>query len=423
MTGPQGPPSHSLPGAGPRPPATRRGGRDIGRVRGLTQYREGNSKVLIHEYQAKELMRKAGIPVPKGRVAQVHEEVANIARELGSRAVVKAQVHVGGRGKAGGIKLADSPEQAGEAAGSILGMNLKGLSVHKVLVEEALDIQREFYLGITVDRDRARNVIIFSTEGGVDIEEVSAHNPQAILQTALDPLLGLRDFQVRGVAFASGLAKETLPQLQDIIRRLYQVFVDYDCSLAEINPLVLTGDGRLIAADGKINLDDNALHRQPELLALREIAEEDPLEREAHARNLAYVRLDGDVGIIGNGAGLVMTTLDMVSREGGRPADFLDLGGGSGAAVVKLALELVLSDTRVKGVLFNIFGGITRCDEVAKGIVAVAQEIKPSIPFVIRLSGTNEAEGRALLAQAGYKPVSSMKEAAQAIVAQVKEGK
>jgi len=372
--------------------------------------------VLIHEYQAKQLMAAAGIAVPKGKVAENPREVFAIAGELGSRVVIKSQVHVGGRGKAGGIKLVDGPEEARGAAEQILGMNIKGLTVHKVLVEQAVEIEKEFYLGITVDRDHARNVIIFSREGGVEIEEVAASRPEAIFTLSLDPLLGLQEYQVREIAFASGLEGDDRRALQDFIRALYRVFIDQDCSLAEINPLARTAEGKFIAADAKINLDDNALFRHPELHSLREIAEEDPIEREAHARNLAYVRLDGTVGIVGNGAGLVMTTLDMVSREGGRSANFLDVGGGAGAVVVKAALEVVLSDPRVKGVLFNIFGGITRCDEVAQGILDACGEVNPQVPFVIRLSGTNEAEGKALLKEAGYVPVDSMREGARKIV-------
>jgi len=372
--------------------------------------------MVIHEYQGKNLLAKMGTPVPRGRVAETPEEAAEVARELGCRVAIKAQVHVGGRGKAGGIQLAGSPEEARTQASRVLGMDIKGLKVRKVLVEEAIEIARELYLGITLDRAAGCHVVMLSTMGGVDIEEVAATHPEAILKVNLHPQLGLLDYHVRRLVHGTDLDKEQKKVLGGFIRTLWDTYSGYDCSLAEINPLAVLKDGRMVAADAKVNFDDNALFRHPELEELREIAEEDPLEKEAKERGLAYVRLDGEVGIIGNGAGLVMTTLDMVSREGGKAANFLDVGGGARAAVVKNALQLVLSDPNVRGVLFNIFGGITRGDEVARGIVDGSKELDIRVPLVIRLSGTNEDEGRRILAEHGYETAATMHEAARRIV-------
>ncbi len=378
----------------------------------------------IHEYQAKEIFARYGVPIPAGRVASTPEEVEQIARELGKRVVVKAQVHVGGRGKAGGIKLANTPEEARQVASQILGMNIKGLRVEKVLVEEAADIAQEYYLGITVDRAARRNVVMVSAAGGVDIEEVAATTPEKIAKEHIDPAVGLMDYQIRQLAYRAGFAPVAMRGAGAFLRALYKVYTELDCSLAEINPLVVTGDGKLIAADAKIVVDDNALYRQKELAAMREVAEENPIEVEARKRGLAYVHLDGDIGILGNGAGLVMTTLDVVQRAGGKPANFLDVGGGASADVVRNALEIVLLNDNVKAVLFNIFGGITRCDEVAKGIVDATSTVDINVPIVIRLVGTREEEGRQVLTQASGKvqliPAATMQEAAEKVVALVK---
>src|SRR4028118_1780012 len=285
----------------------------------------------IHEYQAKEIFAKYGVPIPAGRVATTPEEVETIAREVGKPVVVKAQVHVGGRGKAGGIKVGKTPNEAREMGEQILGMDIKGLTVAQVLVEEAADIKEEYYIGITTDRAARRNIVMVSAAGGIDIEEVAASTPEKIAKLHLDPAIGLQDFQIRQLSYDAKLPAVAVKGIGPFMKALYRVYVDYDCSLAEINPLVLTGEGTLIAADAKINIDDNALFRHKDLAQYQEAQEDDPIEAEAHKRGLTYVRLDGDIGIIGNGAGLVMTTLDVVQREGGRPANFLDIGGGGKA--------------------------------------------------------------------------------------------
>ncbi|HEX8465363.1 MAG TPA: ADP-forming succinate--CoA ligase subunit beta, partial [Abditibacterium sp.] len=291
------------------------------------------------EYQGKEIFAKYGVPVPAGRVAFTPDEAATIAAEIGKTVVVKAQVHAGGRGKAGGIKLAKTPDEAREMASQIIGMEIKGLKVERVLVEEAADIKEEYYLGITTDRAARRNIVMVSKEGGIEIEIVAEENPGAIAKLHLDPAIGLQDFQIRQLGFEANLPPTALKGMGAFLKALYKVYLDYDCSLAEINPLVLNGEGKLIAADSKIVLDDNALFRHPELAAFQEEQEDDPIEAEAHKRGLTYVRLDGDIGIIGNGAGLVMTTLDVVKREGGSPANFLDIGGGAKAEVVTKAID------------------------------------------------------------------------------------
>ena len=373
--------------------------------------------MVIHEYQGKELLAQLGVPVTKGRVASTAQEARKIAEEIGARVAVKAQVHVGGRGKAGGIKLADNPGEAEEKASQILGMNLKGLIVHKVLVEEAVEIETEFYLGITLDRDARTHVIMFSPMGGVDIEEVAKEHPGQIYKLHTHPRLGLLDFQIRSLLYRVDLPNERRKQLYVFIKNLFELYRKYDCTLAEINPLAILKDGRMVAADAKVNFDDNATYRHADLEKMREVAEEDPLERKAKELGINnYVRLDGDVGIIGNGAGLVMGTLDIVAREGGKPANFLDVGGGASASIVSRSLTLVLSDPNVKGVLFNIFGGITRGDEVAKGIIEGSKQVKIDRPLVIRLSGTNAAEGRKILNDAGYETAETMEEAAKKIV-------
>ncbi len=373
----------------------------------------------IHEYQAKQVLAKFGVPVPDGRVATSPEQVKAIAEEFkGGVVVVKAQVHVGGRGKAGGIKLAKSPAEAEEVAKQILGMNLKGLTVKKVLVEQGLNIAKEYYLGMILDRDSKRIVVMVSSEGGVDIEEVAARSPEKIAKCTISPTVGLADHQIRYLCFAGGIDKSLVKEVTKFLRALYRAFLESDASLAEINPLVVTKEGRLIAADAKINVDDNALFRQSELAAWQESEEENPIEDEAHKRGLTYVHLDGDIGIIGNGAGLVMTSLDVVAREGGKPANFLDIGGGAKAEVVRNALEVVLLEPKVRGIVINIFGGITRCDEVAKGIIEAAKTLNIKVPVVVRLEGTQVDEGKRLLNESGLNlvPAGTMREAARKVV-------
>lgn len=374
----------------------------------------------IHEYQAKEIFAKYGVPIPEGRVARTPDEVEAIARELNVPVVVKAQVHVGGRGKAGGIKVGKTPEEAHAAGEQILGMDIKGLTVNEVLVEQAADIKEEYYIGITTDRAARRNIVMVSAAGGIDIEEVAATDPEKIAKLHLDPALGLQDFQIRNLAYDAKLPAAAAKQVGPFLKALYKVYSEYDCSLAEINPLVLTGDGKLIAADAKINIDDNALFRHKELATLQEAQEEDPIEAEAHKRGLTYVRLEGDIGIIGNGAGLVMTTLDVVQREGGKPANFLDIGGGAKAEVVTKAIDTVLLDPNVKGIFFNIFGGITRGDEVAKGMLSAIETMDIKVPIVVRLTGTRATEGLALLEGSALTPAATMQEGAQKIVALAK---
>jgi len=376
--------------------------------------------VKLHEYQSKHLFAKYGIPIPRGEIATTPEDARRIARDLGRRVVIKSQVLVGGRGKAGGVKLANTPDEAEVVAGQILGMNIKGLTVHKVLVDEAADIAQEIYLGIVLDRLQRRAVMMASAAGGIDIEEVARETPEKIIRVAIDPFLGLREYQTRQIAYGIGLKREMLKDFNTIAQGLYRCFVDLDASLAEINPLVVTGAGVLQALDGKILIDDNGLFRHPDLAALRDVDEEAPAETEARQRGLSYIKLDGEIGCMVNGAGLAMATMDMTKLFGGSPANFLDIGGGAQADKVAVALRIILADPHVKAVLFNIFGGITRCDEVARGIVAALEEVKPNVPMVARLVGTNEAEGRRILAAAHMQTASTLAEAAQKAVALVK---
>jgi succinyl-CoA synthetase beta subunit len=370
----------------------------------------------IHEYQAKQILAKYGVPTPKGQVCKSATEALYFAQELDAPVVVKAQVHVGGRGKAGGIKLARTPVEAEEIAGAMLGSKLKGLTIEKVLVEQAVNIAGEYYLGITIDRAAQRNVIMVSAAGGVDIEEVAAETPEKIAKLRIDTGLGLADFQIRQALFEAGLPKKVVSGATKFLRALYDAYIASDASLAEINPLILTAEGALIAADAKMNIDDNALFRHPEFAELKEEGEEDEIEAEAHRRGIQYVRLDGNVGVIGNGAGLVMTTLDEVSRAGGKAANFLDIGGGAQAELVKNALEIVLMDPRVKGVIFNVFGGITRCDEVARGIIEATSSMAIEVPIVARLAGTQCELGRQMLQPTNLIPATTMQEAAAKIV-------
>jgi succinyl-CoA synthetase beta subunit len=369
----------------------------------------------LYEFQAKRVFAQGGIPVPRGEVVQDPQEAARVAQDMG-RVVVKAQVHVGGRGKAGGIKLANTPAEAKEYAEGMLGKPLKGYTVAYALVEEALNIAAEYYLGITIDRSAEKAIIMLSSMGGVDIEEVAATTPEKIAKLHVDPAWGIWDYQLRGLVEQAGLDKKVTRDIVAVIRKLYNIFINADASLAEVNPLVVTDDGKVIAADGKFDVDDNALYRQKELLAYREVSEADPIEAEAARLGVAYVRLDGNIGVIGNGAGLVMTTLDILSRNGGKAANFCDLGGGAKAETVRQDLGLVLMNPNVKGVLFNIFGGIVRCDEVAKGIIEATKTMDIKVPIVIRLSGTRAAEGRELLKGTDFIPASTAQEAAQKII-------
>ena len=377
----------------------------------------------IHEYQAKDLLSKYGVEIPRNAgVATTPQETRAAVESLGGRGVLKAQVHVGGRGKAGGIKIANSPEEAEQLAGKMLGMPLKthqapkGVIVEKLLIEEPISIAKEFYIGVVPDRTFQRNILIVSAMGGMDIEAVAEEHPEAIAKAQVDPAMGLRDYLLKQVCYDAKLPNEVIDKAIPFLRRLYTAYVESDGSLAEINPLAVTEDGRLLAADAKVQIDDNALFRHPEFAAFKEESEEDEIEAEAHRRGINYVRLGGDIGIIGNGAGLVMGTMDEVARAGGKPADFLDIGGGAKAELVRNSLEIVLSDPNVKGVLFNIFGGITRGDEVAKGIIEATQTMDIKVPMVVRLAGTRAAEGAALLKETNLIPAETMQEAAKKIV-------
>ena len=375
----------------------------------------------IHEYQAKEILRRYGVPVQPGKVATTPDEAEAIAREFGVPVVIKAQVYVGGRGKAGGIQFGDTPEEARAAAAKVLGMDIKGLTVEKVLVVPKLDIKEEYYIGIIMDRASQAPVVMVSAAGGIDIEQVAVDSPELIIQRPLDVRWGLLPEQARGMLAEAGVPHTVVAKGGAILAALARAFIETDATLAEINPLALTPDGQVMAADAKILIDDNALYRQKEFAAWAEPEEANPLEYRAKEEGLTYVKLDGDVGIIGNGAGLVMTTLDMVARAGGKPANFLDIGGGAKAEVMKKALLFVASDPQVKGIVVNIFGGITRGEEVAKGIIMAQDELPPGLPIVARLSGTGEAEGRALLADAGLNWGTDMRDASQKIVAAIKE--
>jgi succinyl-CoA synthetase beta subunit len=375
--------------------------------------------VKIHEYQAKDILARYGIPIQPGRVAHTPEEAGAIARELGGPVVIKAQVYVGGRGKAGGIQFADTPEQARAAAAKVIGMDIKGLTVEKVLVVSKLDIKEEYYLGIILDRKSQAPVVMVSKEGGIDIEEVAATMPEKIIKQPIDMHWGLRPFEARDILARAGLPHQVVAKGGAILAALARAFIESDASLTEINPLALTADGQVQAADAKILLDDNGLFRQKEYASWAESEESNPLEFEAKQEGLTYVKLDGDVGIIGNGAGLVMTTLDMVARVGGRPANFLDIGGGAKAEVMRKALTFVARDPQVKGILVNIFGGITRGEEVAKGVIMAQVDLPKGMPIVVRLSGTGAEEGKALLKDAGLDWGKDMREAAQKIVAAV----
>ncbi len=370
----------------------------------------------IHEYQAKELFAAAGIPVPRGKLARSAAEAAAISRELGGKVVVKAQVHAGGRGKAGGIKLAATPEEAQTKAEAILGMSIKGLPVRSVLVAEQLAIEHEYYLGIILDRAVKRPVIMASAAGGIDIEEVAKSTPEKIIKSHVDPKAGLMPYEARRICFAMEPRGEIAVQMASILTKLYQVYAQNDASLVEINPLVVARDGKVWALDAKVNLDDSALFRHPELEAMRE--DEDPDEAAAREMGLSYIKLDGQIGCVVNGAGLAMATMDVIKAFGGSPANFLDIGGSSSPDKVLTAMDILARDANVKAIFFNIFGGITRTDDVAQGIAQALAKRKPTVPIVIRLTGTNEEKAREILTAIGLSATTQMDEGVrQAITA------
>ncbi len=362
----------------------------------------------IHEYQARELFARAGMPVPRGNVATTVAEAAAIAESLARPVMVKAQVHVGGRGKAGGVKYAENVEAVRVWAKKILGMDIKGLTVKKILISEAVDIVTEAYVGIIIDRVTKRPVIMVSAAGGIDIEEVAAKTPEKIFKLAVDPILGLKGYQARDLASKLYKDIKLIRQAADIILKLYDVYWKADASLVEINPLITTPDGKVLAIDAKINIDDNGLFRQKEISAMRDIDSENPAEVAAREGDLSFVKLDGSIGCIVNGAGLAMATMDLVKHYGGEPANFLDIGGSSNPQKVLTAMRIILSDPNVRSVLINIFGGITRCDDVANGIVMAYGELKPEIPIVVRLTGTNEAQAQKILKEVNLKSADTL---------------
>lgn len=367
----------------------------------------------IHEYQARQLFREYGIPVTDDILCYTVSEVEKAAREMNRMVVVKAQVLAGGRGKAGGVKLAKTPEDAVTAAKQILGMDIKGCTVEKVLVADAVDISKEFYVGLINDRNTKTVTLMVSSEGGVEIEEVARTNPEKIIKSPINPLTGLLDYQARDIALQLFDDIKLAQKAASIFVKLYKLYVATDATIAEINPMVLTPDNEVLAIDGKMNFDDNALFRQPKILAMREPDEDEKLEIDAHSKGLSYIRLDGNIGCMVNGAGLAMATMDMIKLYGGEPANFLDIGGSSSPQKVIDAMNILLNDRHVKAVMINIFGGITRCDDVAKGLLKAMEVISTDIPIVVRLSGTNAAEGLEILKHSNLPTVSSMSEAAQ----------
>jgi succinyl-CoA synthetase beta subunit len=377
----------------------------------------------LHEYQSKQIFSNYDIPIPSGRVAANAAEAKQITEELGGRVVIKSQVLVGGRGKAGGIRLAKSPQEAEELATQILGMEIKGLPVRKVLVDEAASIETEIYLGITNDRAERKPVMMGSSAGGVEIEQVARETPEKIVKVHIDPLLGLRDFQARDLAAGIDLPRHHWRTFGQIARGLWHAYLDNDATLAEINPLVITSQNRFLAVDGKMVLDDNALFRHPELTEMRDLDVEPEAETEARKYNLSFIKLDGQIGCMVNGAGLAMATMDIIKLHGGAPANFLDIGGGASSEKVSAALRIILSDPNVKAVLFNIFGGITRGDEVARGIINALQEVKTNVPMVTRLVGTNAEEGRQILSDANMITADTLVDAAKKAIAATKGGK
>ena len=371
----------------------------------------------VHEYQAAEILARYGVPVNPGRVAETPDEARAIAAEFGGTVAIKAQVHTGGRGKAGGIKLAHNPDEARDAASAILGMDISGHTVNKVLVAKGARIAHEFYLGVVLDRPNRQVLVMASAEGGVDIEEVARERPEKIVRRLGDPSLGFHPYQAREVAFALGLPAARVNGFAAIAQQLYKAYIQEDATLVEVNPLILTEDGDWLALDSKMSFDDNALDRHPDIEAMRDLAEENLTELEARRSGISFVKLDGDIGCIVNGAGLAMATMDAVKLQGGEPANFLDVGGGASASQVAMAFGLVTADPHVRAILINIFGGITRGDEVANGIREALDEVQVSVPIVVRLSGTNAEEGKQILAEAGLTAVDTMDEAAAEVVA------
>ncbi|MBN2495783.1 MAG: ADP-forming succinate--CoA ligase subunit beta [Deltaproteobacteria bacterium] len=379
----------------------------------------------IHEYQAKEILSRYGVAVPDSRVAATPDEAEAAAEKLGGRVVVKAQIHAGGRGKAGGVALVDSPARARQMAEDLLGLPLvthqngpRGQVVRRLLIERAMDISRELYAGMVVDREAAGIALILSGEGGMEIEQLAMSRPDAILRARVHPVGGLMPYQIRQLAFQLGLDKQQVQKAVEFLGAMVRAFIDLDTSLVEINPLVLTRDGDMLALDAKLNLDDNAAFRHPDIAALRDVEQEEPAEVEASRHDLSYVRLDGNIGCMVNGAGLAMATMDIIKLYGGEPANFLDVGGGTDAARVAAAFKIILSDPNVKAVLVNIFGGIVRCDVIAQGVVAAVEEMGIEVPLVVRLQGTKQGEGVEILKESKLDivPAETMKEAAELAV-------
>ena len=383
----------------------------------------------VHEYQAKEILRHYGVPTPRGEVVDTPDEARLAAKQLGGRVVVKAQIHAGGRGKGGGVKLAKTADEAADLAKKILGMTLvthqtgpEGRVVRKVLVEQALNIDKELYLGITLDRKLGMPVVMASKQGGMEIEEVAAKDPKAIYRQPIDAVLGAQPFQARAVAYSLGLTGDAYKKGVDFVQKLVRAYIETDASLAEINPLQVTKEGDVLALDAKMTFDDNAMFRHKDFVEMRDLHEEDPLEVEASKFGLNYIKLDGNVGCMVNGAGLAMATMDIITLAGGQPANFLDVGGGANEEQVKNAFRIILSDKNVRAILINIFGGIMRCDIIAKGVVAAVREMGLSIPVVVRLEGTNVDQGKAILRESGLKitPADGLADAATKVVEAVK---
>ena len=379
----------------------------------------------IHEYQGKEILKRFGVAIPQGGVAFSVDEAVKVAQSIGGNVwVVKAQIHAGGRGKGGGVKIAKSLDEVRQFASQILGMKLvthqtgpEGKIVKRLLIEQGISIAKELYVGITLDRAKSQNVVMASTEGGVEIEKVAAESPEKILKETINPTIGFKDFQARKLAFGLGLSGDALKNAVKFLLALYRAYEESDASLAEINPLVITTDGNVIALDAKMNFDDNALFRHPDILAMRDLDEEEPLEIEASKYNLNYIKLDGNVGCMVNGAGLAMATMDIIKLAGGEPANFLDVGGGANVETVSNGFKIILSDKNVKAVLINIFGGIVRCDRVANGVIEAAKQVNVTLPVVVRLDGTNAVEARDILANSGlnFAVASSFEDAARKV--------
>jgi succinyl-CoA synthetase beta subunit len=374
----------------------------------------------LYEYQGKQLFASVGLPVPGGSVATTPAEAEKVAAGLGGRVVVKAQVQIGGRGKAGGVKLADDPVGARAVSEQIIGMDIRGHLVRRVLVEEASEIDREMYAALILDRGAKKVLAMLSGIGGMDIEQVAHEHPEALARVWVDPLAGWSDYHGRRLCFGAGLSADMARPLGDVFARLWDAFVRYEATLVEVNPLILTADGRLVALDSKFSVDNNSLYRHPDIAAMRDVEAADPQEQMAAERGVTYVKLDGDIGVLGNGAGLVMSTLDVVADAGGAPANFLDVGGGAKADEIVNALEVITSDAKVKAIFFNIFGGITRCDEVARGVLTAIEQMGIDMPIVVRLDGTNDVEGREIIDAAGVPTLhveATMLDAAHRVVA------